>query len=317
MNPPIVAVFRGGSSAEREVSLGSGAAALASLRKSYAHVEDHDLYDQAISPSVGRETHVVFSTLHGVFGEDGGMQSRLERAGIDFVGCDAASSRLCFNKQESKNRAANAGVTVVPGEWVQRDDSGRALELFSSLGPKLVLKPNCQGSSIGIHLLDSAEELANVMVKSGPDGCVVETLIEGREFTVGVLDGEPLGVVEIIPKSGWFDYTNKYTKGNTEYVFPAKIDTAISSMLRRQAATVFAVCGCRDFARVDFMIGESGEPIFLEINTLPGLKETSLLPMSAQCLGIEFDALVRRMMTPAITRFSQRSRSLAESRSAT
>lgn len=316
MSSPILAVFRGGTSSEREVSLGSGAAALASLRKSYAQVEDYDLRSSAIPPAVRPESHVVFSTLHGVFGEDGGMQSQLEEAGIDFVGSDATASRLCFNKEKSKRMVENAGVAVAPGEWAQPGGSARAAELLSRYGPRVVVKPNCQGSSVGIQLVDSGSALAEAIAASGGDGCVVETCIAGREVTVGVLDGEPLGVVEIIPKSGWFDYANKYTKGNTEYVFPARLEPALTALLRRDAATAFAVCGCRDFARVDFMIGRAGNPLFLEINTLPGLKETSLLPMSAQCLGIDFDALIRRMLAPAVTRFSQCSRPLAASRPA-
>jgi len=317
MNPPILAVFRGGTSAEREVSLGSGAAALASLRKSFAQVEDHKINDQTLPPSVKPETHVVFSTLHGVFGEDGGMQSLLEAAEIEFVGCDAASSRLCFNKQESKRRATDVGITTAPGTWVGPEAAERAGELLATFGPSVVAKPNCQGSSIGVQRVDSAATLAGVIAASDPDGCVVESCIEGREVTVGVLDGEPLGVVEIIPKTGWFNYSNKYTKGNTDYVFPAKLDGVLTATLRRWAASAFAVCGCRDFARVDFMIGRSGDPFFLEINTLPGLKETSLLPMSARCLGIDLDALIRRMLSPALARFAQHGRPLASSPSVT
>ena len=299
---PIIAVFRGGVSPEREVSLGSGKAALESLRRTHARVEDYIIDTRAVPESVRAETHVVFSTLHGVFGEDGGMQALLEARGIAYTGCDAASSALCFDKQRTKSAVAAAGVPVARGLLVGRGDAARAASIVTDLGPDLVVKPNCQGSSVGLSFVRDADALATALAAAGDDGCVVEQRISGTEVTVGVLDGEAMAVVEIVPASGTFDYTSKYTKGLTEYFAPARLDASLTFSLQRHAAAAFAACQCRDYARIDFMIGNDGMPVMLEINTLPGLKETSLLPMSARVVGLDFDALLTRMTRPAIDR---------------
>ncbi len=316
MNPnsdPIIAVFRGGVSAEREVSLGSGKAALESLRRVYARVEDYIIDTQAVPPQVGASTHVVFSTLHGVFGEDGGMQRLLEARGISFAGCDAASSALSFDKQRTKQTCAAAGVPVARGILATRADAAQAAAIIADLGPDLVVKPNCQGSSVGLFFVKDAAALAGALASAGDDGCIVEQRIAGTEVTVGVLDGEAMAVVEIVPASGTFDYTSKYTKGLTEYFAPARLDAALTARLQHHAATAFSACQCRDYARIDFMIGNRDNPVMLEINTLPGLKETSLLPMSARVVGLDFDALLARMTRPAIDRFRAVSRSAGAS----
>jgi D-alanine-D-alanine ligase len=312
MSDPIIAVFAGGVSPEREVSLGSGSAAFESLRRSFARVELCDITQRAVPAAIRAETHVVFSTLHGVFGEDGGMQSQLEERGITFTGCDAAASELCFNKQRTKETVARAGVPVARGVLAGRADAARAASLVAELGARLVVKPNCQGSSVGLSFVDDANALAEALAAAGDDGCIVEQRISGRETTVGVLDGEAMGVVEIRPKSGRFDYASKYTKGLTEYLAPAPLDAALVARLQRHAVDAFRACGCRDYARVDFMISaDDGRLVMLEINTLPGMKETSLLPMSARCVGLDFDALVRRMAAPAIARYRAARRNTA------
>lgn len=317
MNPvidPIIAVFRGGVSPEREVSLGSGKAALESLRRTCARVEDYVIEERAVPAAVGAGTHVVFSTLHGVFGEDGGMQALLEAKGIAFTGCDARSSALCFDKQRTKQAASAAGVPVARGILATRGDAARAAAIVSDLGASLVVKPNCQGSSVGLAFVSDAAGLAAALAAAGDDGVIVEQRILGTEVTVGVLDGEAMAVVEIVPASGTFDYTSKYTKGLTEYHAPARLDPALTALLQRHAAAAFAACQCRDYARIDFMIGNGAHPVMLEINTLPGLKETSLLPMSARVVGLEFDALLSRMTRPAIDRFRAVSCSTGASR---
>jgi len=299
---PTIAVFRGGVSPEREVSLGSGKAAYESLCRTHPRVEDHVIEARVVPASVQAGTHVVFSTLHGVFGEDGGMQALLEAKGIQFTGCDARSSALCFDKQRTKQTVAAVGVPVARGILAERADAARASAIIADLGSSLVVKPNCQGSSVGLSFVSDAAGLARALAAAGDDGCVVEQRIAGTEVTVGVLDGEAMGVVEIVPASGTFDYTSKYTKGLTEYFAPARLDPALTALLQRHAATAFAACQCRDYARIDFMIGNGAQPVMLEINTLPGLKETSLLPMSARVVGLDFDALLARMTRPAIDR---------------
>jgi D-alanine-D-alanine ligase len=302
VNDPVIAVLLGGVSAERDVSLGSGRAAAESLERSFAAVERFDVGARALPAGLEAGRHVVFSTLHGTFGEDGGMQALLDAAGIAYAGCDARSSDLCFDKQRTKAAAHAAGVPVSPGVLAGRADAPRAAAIAADLGEALVVKPNRSGSSVGLRFVHGAGELGEALAAAGDDGCVVERRIMGREFTVGVLDGAAMGVVEIRPKSGRFDTASKYTKGLTDYLVPAPLEAGPAETLRRHAADAFAACGCRDFARIDFMISDSGDPVMLEINTLPGLKETSLLPMSARCAGLDFDALVRRMIGPAIAR---------------
>jgi len=312
-NEPVIAVFRGGVSPEREVSLGSGKAALESLRRSFARVEDHVIEDRAVPAAVDPRTHVVFSTLHGVFGEDGGMQALLEAKGVSFTGCDARASAHCFDKQRTKQTAAAVGVPVARGILASRADAARAHAIVADLGSSLVVKPNCQGSSVGLSFVSDAAGLSTALAAAGDDGCVVEQRILGTEVTVGVLDGEAMAVVEIVPASGTFDYTSKYTKGLTEYFAPARLDAALTQRLRQLAADAFAACQCRDYARIDFMFGSGAQPVMLEINTLPGLKETSLLPMSARVVGLDFDALLVRMTRPAIDRLRAVSRGTGSS----
>jgi D-alanine-D-alanine ligase len=246
--------------------------------------------------------HVVFSTLHGTFGEDGGMQRLLDEAGFAYAGCDAASSALCFNKQLTKEAVSAAGVRVCPGLSFTDADRPTPAELVASFGPQLILKPNCNGSSVGLEVISSLTQLETVLPALAPGEWLVEQRIFGRELTVGLLNGKALGVVEVVPKSGLFDFTSKYTKGLTEYRVPAPLTEPLAAAARSAAETAFAACRCRDYARIDFMLTAAGELYLLEINTLPGMKDTSLLPMSARCVGLDFTALVKALVTPAVER---------------
>ena len=302
MNSPEIAVFAGGTSAERDVSLGSGKAAalaMAYTLPTRMFVIDHDALPEGLDPA----RHLVLSTLHGVFGEDGGMQRLLDAAGVEYAGCDARGSELCFDKWRTRLTVSAMGVQVSPGRNFLATAKPTAAELSADLGDQIVLKPNRQGSSVGLQIVTSKVglEIALAAVRQGD--WIAEKRILGREFTVGILRGRAMGVVEIVPKSGVFDYTSKYTKGLTEYFAPAQLSEEMSDAIRSAAETAFAACGCRDYARIDFMLSGDGELYLLEINTLPGMKETSLLPMSARCVGLDFVALCRELTTPAVERF--------------
>lgn len=308
LNPPIIAVFSGGTSAEREVSLGSGAACAVALARSFPtrlFCLERDELPAGLDP----QRHVVFSTLHGTFGEDGGMQRLLDAAGVQYGGCDAAGSELTMDKSRTKAAAARDGVRVVKGLQFSAEAKLTADAVIAELGAELVVKPNAEGSSVGLSLVSGREELTAALDGITRGSWLVEQRIIGRELSVGVLGGKPLGVVEIRPKSGVYDYTSKYTKGLTEYLAPAPLDEATTALVRSAAATAFAACGCRDYARVDFILRGNQELYLLEINTLPGMKETSLLPMSARCEGLEFTALVKEMITPALQRFQAKAAS--------
>jgi D-alanine-D-alanine ligase len=302
MNEPVIALFCGGSSSEREVSLGSGKAvaqAMAFAFPTRKFVVEADALPAGLDPA----GHVVFSTLHGTFGEDGEMQRLLESAGVSYAGCDARSSDLCFDKWRTRQAVSAQGVRVAPGRFFNTTAKPAGAALAQEFGEQVVFKPNRQGSSVGLQIVTDRAAIDAALGGLREGDWVVERRILGRELTVGILRGRAMGVVEIVPKSGVFDYSSKYTKGLTEYFAPAAISEEAAAEVRRSAETAFAACGCRDYARVDFMLSNEGELYFLEINTLPGMKETSLLPMSARCVGLDFNALCREMVAPAVERF--------------
>ena len=302
MKTPVIAVLAGGTSSEREVSLGSGLACAVALARSFP-TRLFDVTANALPLGLDAAQHVVFSTLHGTFGEDGGMQRLLDAAHIHYAGCDAASSALTMDKTRTKEAAASRGVRVAKAILFPGTDRPAVESVVAQLGSNLVVKPNAEGSSVGLSLVSSRDQLSTALAKISSGSWLVEQRIVGRELSVGVLNGKAMGVVEIRPKSGVYDYTSKYTAGATEYFAPAPLDEGETSRVQRAAETAYAACGCRDYARVDFIQAGPNELYLLEINTLPGMKETSLLPKSAGCVGLDFTALVREMVTPALRRF--------------
>jgi len=197
-------------------------------------------------------------------------------------------------------------VRVAPGRSFGAAEKPTAQALAAELGPQVVLKPNREGSSVGLQIVTTPAGLQIALAGIRSGDWLAERRIIGRELSVGILRGRAMGVVEIAPKSGVYDYASKYTKGLTEYTAPAVLPDAVTDEVRRAAETAFAACGCRDYARVDFILSHEGELYLLEINTLPGMKETSLLPMSARCVGLDFAALCREMVAPAVERFQGR-----------
>ncbi|HYD83649.1 MAG TPA: D-alanine--D-alanine ligase, partial [Opitutus sp.] len=202
-----------------------------------------------------------------------------------------------------EKRGAARGINVIPGMTFAANEKPTVDAVIATLGEQVVVKPNDQGSSVGLRVVGSRAELVEALAAITTGNWLIEKRVFGRELAVGVLMGRPLGIVEIRPKSGIYDYASKYTKGLTEYLAPAPLSAELTVAIRAAAATAFAACGCRDYARVDFMIGENDAFYLLEINTLPGMKETSLLPMSARCEGLDFNELVRDMVAPALQRF--------------
>lgn len=300
-----IVVLAGGVSAEREVSLGSGRACAIALAQRFP-TRMIDVQEAALPAGIDTEHEVVFSTLHGTFGEDGGMQRLLEDAGIEFAGCNAISSALAFDKQDTKAVAAKRGIAIAGGRAFDGTNKPSADELIEELGQGVVLKPLRGGSSVGLSICSGLESLAAALDGITEGAWLAEQRIVGREVTVGVLGDRALPVVEIAPRDGVFDYTAKYTKGLTEYLAPAPLEPEIAAKLQEEALSVYRDCGCRDFGRIDFMITEENDRIMLEINTLPGMKETSLLPMAAQSEGMDFTSLVDAMVQPACRRLSTR-----------
>jgi D-alanine-D-alanine ligase len=287
----------GGPSAEREVSLRSGAAVAQALRTCGHRVQELD-------PEPGRwslppGTDVVFLALHGTYGEDGTVQGELDALGVPYTGCDAAASALAFDKARTKERCLQAGVPT-PRSFVV--DSAHAA-LPAGWRPPLVLKPVCQGSSVGLQFVESANEWPPALAAAlrHDDRVLVEERIAGRETTVGILGDEALPVVEVRPRLGAYDYANKYTSGATDYLCPAPFEEATTCRIQQAGVDAFRAVGGRDYARVDVMVRD-GQPFVLEVNTLPGMTETSLLPKAAAAVGIGYGELCERMVRLALRR---------------
>ena len=294
-----IVVLCGGRSSESEVSLRSGRA-VTGVVPGARLVE---LATDALPAWLDPVRHVVFPALHGGWGEDGGIQGELEARGIAFAGCSAAASRLCMDKVATKRAMRAAGVPAIPEVAFAGDAKPTAAELIASLGEEIVLKPSDQGSSVGLFLPAGAAAIAEALAGIPSAGrWMAERRLRGREFSIGLLDGQPMGLVEIVALAGVYDYRTKYTKGASEYRCPAQLEPGLTAAIAAAAGRLFAAAGCRDFARADVILEPDGRFYFLEINTLPGMTETSLMPKSASCVGLDFPALVRRMIAPALAR---------------
>ena len=308
---PRIVIMYGGVGAEREISLISGKAVLDAL-KGYRGlpVIPVELKTDQLPKKINPATDIVLPVLHGQFGEDGAMQQELEDAGIVFCGSDARSSALCMNKARTKALLEENGVPVVAGLSCDKDLELSAGEIVSMLGPSIVAKPVGMGSSIGLQLLDGAEQIARFIREKDEQfgGWLLEQRIFGREFSVGILHGKAMGVVEIVvPEGRVYDYEQKYYRDDTDYQCPANIDLHVADELQHYAERAFAICGCRDYARVDFLWDQRTDcRSCLELNTIPGMTPTSLLPKSAGAVGLDFEGLLLKMMEPAIARFRER-----------
>lgn len=300
-----VAVLSGGISSERDVSLVSGAHILASLSKKF-DTRGFELEKNELPAGISPDEWVVFPAMHGEYGEDGTLQAELESAGFSYAGSPSLSSRACMSKPAAKALMMRAGVPVARGFAFPAARPPSYAEASALLGEKMVLKPADKGSSVGLEIIASAEAGDAALGALGDGTWMLEEFFRGREFSVGILYGKAAGVVEIIPEGGVYDFRRKYTAGSTRYEFPASIPLEKSGEIRRAAEAAFAACGCRDFARADFLMAPSGDFICLEINTLPGMTPTSLLPKSASCSGLGFDELCAAMLEGAAKRFGER-----------
>jgi D-alanine-D-alanine ligase len=245
-------------------------------------------------------TQVVFLALHGTYGEDGTVQSELEELDLPYTGCGVSASLYAFDKILTKRRCLKAAV---PSARFERFIDASA-PWPNGWKPPVVLKPTRQGSSVGLQFVDRIEDFPSALAESLGHGgeVLMEERIVGRETTVGILDGSPLPVVEVRPKSGSYDYANKYTAGRTEYFCPADFEAAVTAQIQQAALAAFHAVGGRDYARVDVMVQPDGSPVVLEVNTLPGMTETSLLPKAAAAAGIPFPQLCERMVQLALRR---------------
>ncbi len=280
-----VAVLMGGISAEREVSLNSGSSVLKALIElgydAYPLVLDKENIGSAL---IENEFDIAYIALHGEFGEDGRVQGMLDILGKKYTGSSYSASCLTMDKIVTKKLLENKGITMAKTyENIEEVDSF-----------PVVIKPATEGSSVGLYICKTREELVENYEKISDKNPIIEEFIKGEELTAGVLNGESLGVVKIIPKSGVYDYKSKYTKGCSEYEYPANIDKSVYEEAMRVAKMVHTTFGLGGASRSDFILKE-GKLYFLEVNTSPGMTETSLLPKLASLKGYDFKELVKNI----------------------
>ncbi len=294
-----IAVLMGGLSAERNISFKTGRAVLKSLLESgYDAVAvdvGHDLPRQLLAA----ETELAFICLHGRYGEDGTVQGLLEMMKIPYSGSGVMSSSMAMDKVITKQILLYHEIST-PGFVVYRagDDWAAVLERCRHF--PLVVKPAREGSTIGVSIVHDIIALEAGLTEAlrHDDLILIEDFIQGAEVTVSVLNGEPLPIIEIVPKSGFYDYESKYTPGQTEYLLPAPLDAVIYNRLQEVSVAACRALSCRGAARVDFMVRER-EFFCLEVNTIPGMTETSLLPKAAAEAGVCFNELVIQILEDA------------------
>jgi len=295
-----IAVLMGGPSTEREVSLRSGEAVVNALRVTGADVVATDITDTTFT--VPKDVDVAFVALHGTFGEDGTLQQILEDSGIAYTGSGPEASARAFDKIAAKEAFLSAGIRTPKYEIFDRAHTSS--HRSTGLAFPLVVKPSRQGSSVGVSIVEEEGDLEEACQTAWQydDRLLVEPFIVGRELTVGIFDGQALPVVQIEPHQDFFTYEAKYTKGQSDYLVPAPLEKETELLVKSTALRAHECLGCRDLSRVDLILAESGELFVLEVNTIPGFTETSLVPKAAWAAGIGFPDLCARLVRMALAR---------------
>jgi D-alanine-D-alanine ligase len=293
--PKKIAVLMGGPGSERDVSLATGRGVAKALRSLGCDVSEVDVRDENFALPSG--TELAFLTIHGTFGEDGQLQRILEARGVSYTGEDERGSDNAFDKLKSKKMFDAANVATPRWEVIRAGER-------PTLQTPLVIKPPRQGSTVGVRIVKTADQLERAIdeVSKFDDELLVEEFIAGRELTIGILGEQALPILEIIPKGGFYDFNNKYpflnpqAGGAAEHVCPAKIDEVLTRKIQELALRAFRSLGLRVYGRVDAILPETGEPSVLEVNTIPGMTEVSLLPDAAAAAGISYVQLCARII---------------------
>jgi D-alanine-D-alanine ligase len=297
-----IGVLVGGLSSEREVSLASGAAVMRALGEKGYHPVAVDVGRDVAEHIRRHGIEAAFIALHGRFGEDGAIQGLLEVMGIPYTGSGILASALGMNKTVSKQVFRSQGLLVGPYEILYAGDAAGAGGVVSQLRFPVVVKPHAEGSSVGVSLVFKKEDVAPAVELAFRYGSeiLIEKFISGREVQVGILGDRALGAIEIVPKRAFYDYEAKYEKGMSDHFFPARIPEAVYERALEAGLAAHRALGCRGYSRVDFIIDEAGAPYILEVNTLPGMTATSLLPEIAKGVGISFPDLVEEILRLAL-----------------
>jgi len=324
-----IILLAGGSSPEREISLRSGKAIYKALLElnyevflvdpalgknqpksieeffnPYLHKDFQSTknYIEAFQLEIFKNVDLVFIILHGKWGEDGTVQSILDLMGLKYTGTGVLGSSICIDKHLSKVIVKHFGIATPEWKILNKIDKLNPEKVLEEVGLPCIFKPNDQGSTIGFSFVERIEDMKNAFDEAlkYSDQVLIEKYIKGREITVSILGNEALPIIEVKPKHKLYDYECKYTKGMTEYICPAILDENLVNEIQRQALVAFQACGGKIFGRVDLILDEKNIPYFLEINTIPGMTDLSLVPMAAKSIGLSFNQLVNKIIELSI-----------------
>jgi D-alanine-D-alanine ligase len=293
--PKKIAVLMGGPGSEREVSLATGRGVAKALRSLGAEVIEADVRDEHFALPI--DVDLAFITIHGTFGEDGRVQRILEQRRVAYTGDGVQGNETAIDKIRSKEKFRAQGVATPPWEVIQPGQR-------PTIPLPIVVKPPREGSTVGVVIVKTEPELESALREAAnyDRKLLVEKFVPGRELTIGILGGLALPILEIIPKGGFYDFNNKYpflnpqAGGGAEHVCPARIDKGKTSQIQELALRAFRALGLEVYGRVDVILSQSGEPFVLEINTIPGMTEASLLPEAAAAAGISYTDLCLRII---------------------
>ena len=300
-----IGVLMGGVSSERDISLKSGRAVVKALSDRGFKVIAVDITTEekeSITNLIKKDDiDLVFIALHGKFGEDGQIQAILDELGLPYTGSGVLASRIAMDKFLSRRYFLDWKLNVPKSIFLYKSSYKKDNLTFSFKFP-IVVKPATQGSSIGLSIVDDHSSLNKAILQAFAydEKVLIEQYVKGREFTVGILEDRSLPIIEIIPKSKFFDYEAKYKHGLTDYIVPANIEDKIATQIKEAALIAHKALGCFGCSRVDLILDQGQNPVVLEVNTIPGLTETSLLPKAARNAGIEFDELCIKLLNLAI-----------------
>ena len=289
-----VAVLLGGTSNEREISINSGKSVISSLKKSNIDVSSIDPKSDDLEQL--KQFDRVFICLHGKDGEDGKIQKFLDTLKIPYTGNGAIASSVCMNKYQSKKQWVKDNIPTPLFQVI--NSKGDYMGLKKILGDIFVLKPASSGSSLGVSIVKNAIEFKEALnIASKIDTKIIaEAYIKGNEYAIPILNNVPLPIIEIKPKTKFYDYDAKYNRQDTEFVCPAKLSDKFVKDIQQKSLDAFFSLGCKGYGRVDFMIDKKKDLFFIEVNTIPGFTDHSLMPISAKAIGIEFDRLVLNIL---------------------
>src|SRR2546421_2804996 len=293
--PKKIAVLMGGPGSEREVSLATGRGVAKALRSLGVEVVEIDVRNEDFQ--LPNDVDLAFITIHGTFGEDGQIQKILERRGIAYTGDGVSASETAFDKIRTKEQFRENGVTTPPWEVIHAGQR-------PTTRLPIVVKAPRQGSTVGVVIVKNEGEVESAIGEAAKYGreLLIEKFVSGRELTIGILGDQALPILEIIPKGGFYNFTNKYpflnpqAGGGAEHVCPAQIDEKKTAEIQQLALRAFRAVGGRVYGRVDVILSESGEPFVLEVNTIPGMTEVSLMPEAAAAAGIGYSDLCTRII---------------------